>query len=267
MQDLLALYASIGLFAGLAQLAYLGVAFGVGSLLLVRGRRAGEWTQWVLGLHLILSMGIGYVLASVGVTSVEFGAPLPDGWLPWLVGGGYASSALGLCLTLDFTRRVFRPGHPVALCIAMASGTAIWAGWLGYALSGGLLHGHFVGGWYWLMTGGMIATNIWVAFEPLLYFSRLRKRVRLGLAEPVVANRMLLWGIGSVARAVLAPAGPIASAWMAGLDESARLSAGAVVLVVTSALGLITGVAYWLTFQPPRAYLRWVEARAGKGAA
>jgi hypothetical protein len=267
MHDLLALYASIGLFAGLAQLAYLGVAFGVGSLLLVRGRRAGEWTQWVLGLHLLLSMGIGYVLTSVGVTSVEFGAPLPDGWLPWTVGGGYASSALGLCLTLDFTRRVFRPGHPGALCIAFACGTAIWAGWLGYALCGGIFHGRFVGGWYWLMTGGMIATNLWVAFEPLLYFSRLRKRVRLGLAEPVVANRMLLWGIGSVARAVLAPMGPIGSSYMAGLDESARLSAGAVVLVVTSALGLTTGVAYWLTFQPPRAYLRWVEARADKGAA
>ncbi len=267
MHDLLTLYASIGIFAGLAQLAYLGVAFGVGSLLLVRGRRAGEWTQWVLGLHLLLSMGFGYVLASVGVISVEFGAPLPDGWLPWVVGGGYASSALGLCLTLDFTRRVFRPGRPSAFWIACVCGGAIWVGWLGYALTGGIFHGRFVGGWYWLMTGGMVATNGWVAFEPLLYFSRLRKRVRLGLAEPVVANRMLLWGLGSVARAVHAPYGPIASGWMAGLDEGTRLSAGAAVLVATSALGLITGTAYWLTFQPPGVYLRWVEARAGKRAA
>ena len=267
MHDLLALYASIGLFAGLAQIAYLGVAFGVGGVLLVRGHRAGEWTQWVLGLHLLLSMGIGYVLTSVGVISVEFGAPLPESLLPWMVGGGYASSSLGLCLTLDFTRRVFRPGRTGALAIAFACGLAIWAGWLGYALTGGIFHGRFVGGWYWVMTGGMVATNVWVAWEPILYFARLRKRVRLGLAEPVVANRMLLWGIGSVARAVLVPAGPIGNSWMAGLDESARLSAGAVVLVITSTLGLITGVAYWLTFQPPQAYLRWVEARAGKRVA
>jgi hypothetical protein len=266
MHDLLAFYASIGLFAGVAQLAYFAVAFGVGGVLFVRGRRSGEWTQWMLGLHMLLSMGIGYVLASIGVSAVEFGVPLPDGWLPWLVAGGYAASALGLSLTLDFTRRVFRPGRASAFWIAFVCGLMIWSGWLGYALSGGIFHGRFVGGWYWLMTGGMIATNSWVAFEPLLYYSRLRKRMRFGLAEPVVANRMLLWGIGSVARAVLAPIGPIASGFMVGLDDSTRLSVGAAVLAVTSGLGLVTAGAYWLTFQPPRAYLRWVEARAGNGA-
>jgi hypothetical protein len=264
MQDVLGLYASIGLFAGIAQIVYLGVAFGVGSLLFARGRRAGDWTQWVLGLHLLLSMGVGYLLTCVATVSVEFGSPLSPSVMPWVVGGGYAASALGLCLTLDFTRRVFRPGRAGALWVAGACGVAIWAGWLGYALSGGIFHARFVGGWYWLMTGGMVATNAWVAFEPLLYFSRLRRRVRLGLAEPVVANRMLLWSLGSLARAVLAPIGPVASAWLAGLDESARVSAGAGVLMLTSALGLVTAATYWLTFQPPRAYLRWIEARAGK---
>jgi hypothetical protein len=267
MHDLLSLYASLGAFAGVAQLAYFAVAFYVGGLLFVRGRRAGEWTQWILGLHLILSMGVGYLLTLSGTTSVEFGAPLPPVWLAWIVGTGYAATNIGLTLTIHFTRRVFRPGRGAAFAYASVSGAALWLGWLGYVVSGDVAQARFEGTWYWVMVLGMFATNSWVAFEPLVYFTRLRRRVRLGLAEPLVAERMLLWGCGSLARASLTFAGPIAKAFLDGRGEAERLSAGAVVLVVTTLLGLVTSVTYWLAFQPPRVYLRWVAARAAKRSA
>ena len=111
MQDLLGLYASIGVFAVIAQLAYFAVAFWVGGTLFLRGRRSGEWTQWLLGLHLILSMGVGYVLTCVGTVSVEFGAPLPTAVLACVLAAGYAASSAGLTTTLHFTRRVFLPGR------------------------------------------------------------------------------------------------------------------------------------------------------------
>lgn len=264
MQNLLGLYASIGLLAGVAQLAYLAVAFGVGGVLFVRGRRSGEWTQWLLGLHLMLSMGVGYLLTCAGSVSVEFGAPMPAGLLFWVMTLGYAASSAGLTTTLHFTRRVFRPGRGLPFAYAFVSGAAIWLGWLGYVLSEDVAQGRFEGEWYWLMTLGMLACNSWVAFEPLRYYAQLRKRVRLGLTEPIVAERMLLWGIGSVARASLVLAGPLASNYLAMLGEAERLSAGSFVLVSTSLLGLVTSATYWLAFQPPRFYLRWVEARAGK---
>jgi hypothetical protein len=264
MHDLLALYASIGLFAVVAQIAYFAVAFGVGGMLFVRGRRSDEWTQWLLGLHLVLSMGVGYVLTCTGVVSVEFGAPLPPLWLSWLLGIGYAASISGLTTTLHFTRKVFRPERGAALAYAFASGAAMWGGWLGYVASGDVAEGRFQGSWYWVMSSGMFATNGWVAFEPLFYCSRLHRRVRLGLADPLVAERMLLWGIGSLARTSLVFAGPLASAYLAGRSEAERLSLGAVVLVLTTLLGLVTSATYWLAFQPPRAYLRWVEARAAR---
>ena len=35
----------------------------------------------------------------------------------------------------------------------------------------------------WTMTAGILAANTWVAFEPLRYHRRMRRRARLGLAE------------------------------------------------------------------------------------
>ena len=264
MQDMLGLYASIGVFAGVVQLAYLAVAFGVGGVLFARGRRSGEWTQWLLGLHLILSMGIGYLLTCVGTVSVEYNAGLSRSLLFVILGVGYAASCAGLTTTIHFTRRVFRPGRGIAFAYATASGAALWIGWLGLVISGDVARGRFDGTWFWVMTSGMLACNVWVAFEPVSYYAQLRRRVRLGLCEPIVADRVLLWGIGSVARAILVLAGPLSSRHLATLSDAERLSHGAVVLVMSSLLGLVTAGTYWLAFQPPRAYLRWVEQRAAR---
>jgi hypothetical protein len=264
MQNMLGLYASIGVFAGVVQLAYLAVAFGVGGVLYTRGRRSGEWTQWLLGLHLILSMGIGYLLTCFGTVSVEYGAGLPKAVIFSVLSLGYCASSAGLTTTLHFTRRVFRPGRGLPFAYATVSGAAIWTGWLGYVVSGDVAEGRFEGISFWVMTSGMLACNVWVAYEPCRYYAQLRRRVRLGMSEPVVADRMLLWGIGSIARATLVLAGPLSSRYLHTLAESERISAGAMVLVTSSLLGLVTSGTYWLAFQPPRAYLRWVEQRAAR---
>jgi hypothetical protein len=267
MQNLFGLYASIGVVTAVAQLTYLAVAFGVGGLLYTRGRRAGEWTQWLLGLHLILAMGVGYLLTCVGTVSVEYGVAMPKPVLFAILAVGYCASSAGLTTTLHFTRRVFRPGRGLPFAYALGSGAAIWLGWLGYVVSGDVAFGRFEGRWFWLMTSGMLACNVWVAFEPLRYYAQLRRRVRLGMSEPIVADRILLWGIGSVARAILVLAGPLASRQLHGLGEAERLLYGAAVLVLTSLLGGVTAGTYWLAFQPPHAYLRWVERRAARRSA
>src|SRR5262245_63680178 len=169
MDNMVGFYASLGVFAGVVQLAYLAVAFGVGGLLFARGRRSGEWTQWLLGLHLILSMGIGYLLTCIGTVSVEYGFGLPRSALFAILGVGYAASCSGLTTTLHFTRRVFRPGRGIAFAYATASGAALWTGWLALVVTGDVARGRFDGGWYWAMTGGMVACNIWVACERLNY--------------------------------------------------------------------------------------------------
>jgi hypothetical protein len=267
MQSLTAVYTTTGVLAAFVQLAYLAVALVVGGMLFRRGRRAGEWTQWLLGLHLLLSMGVGFLLTCLGTVSVEFQLPLSRTAIFWILTFGYCASTSGLTTTLHFTRRIFRPGQTWALLLSVGAGATMWIGWLGYVVSGDVADGRFEGFWFWVMTSGMVVTNLWVAIEPVAYYARLRKRVRLGMVEPLVAERVLLWGIGSVARATMVLAGPLSSRHLAALGEAEKLSHGAVVLVLTSLLGFTTACSYWLAFQPPRAYLNWVERRASRRAA
>ena len=46
-------------------------------------------------------------------------------------------------------------------------------------------------------TGGSErVSSLWGAAESLRYFSMMRRRAKLGLADPLVTNRFLLWGLG-----------------------------------------------------------------------
>ena len=153
------------------------------------------------------------------------------------------------------------------LAYAFASGAAIWTGWLGYVISGDVAQGRFEGTWFWLMTGGMLACNVWVAFELQETTRTLRRRVRLGLCEPIVADRVMLWGVGSVARAILVLAGPLSSRYLHAVagSEAERLSTGAMVLVMSSPRARHGG--HVLAGLPAAArILRWVEQRAARPA-
>ena len=38
----------------------------------------------------------------------------------------------------------------------------------------------------------------WMTFEPLAYYTKLRKRLALGLADAVTTDRFRLWGVASL---------------------------------------------------------------------
>jgi hypothetical protein len=255
---MLEVYGSAGIFAGLAQLAYLATAFCVGTRLLQRARGGERLPEFLLGLHLILSMGVGYLCISFAMLWALLGK---DGALAaGLVGVGYLATLLGLCAALHFNRVVFRRESRSALGFAALCGLAMAGGWLGYGLREGFAPS--AGGpWFLFMTAGIVATNLWVAFEPLRYHALLRRRVRLGLAEPVVADRFLLWGCGSLARTGMAVMGLIISDLQLRAGSQAVLELAAPGLVLAALLGLTTSAAYALTFLPTRGYLRWVERR------
>jgi hypothetical protein len=78
-------------------------------------------------------------------------------------------------------------------------------------------------------------------------FARLRRRLRLGLADPLVADRFLLWAIGLSAMALLMASTILAPA--AGVDPAAP---GWVLL--ESLAGLVGAVSLGVAFFPSRAY-------------
>jgi hypothetical protein len=258
---MLALYGSVGVVAGLAQAIYLGAAFALAAHLLGRARRRRDLAPFLLGLHLLLAMGFGYLLCSAGMATAFLSPQGSPRLVAGLLGTGYAATILGLCVALVFQRRVFWPTARWPLALMGAFVAAMLVGWSGYAASGQLATGRYQGGFVWLLYAGMLATNLWVGIEPLVYHAKLRKRVPLGLAEPLVADRFLLWGLGSLARAAMILLGPLSQLVLDRLGADARLSYSSATLVLASLLGLATSVAYWLTFNPTAAYARWVVRR------
>jgi hypothetical protein len=260
-------YGSIGIFAGIAQLLYLVTAFVLAAHLLSRAtHQKGTSPELLLGLHLLLAMGFGYLLISVAVVDAQQGRSLGAGIAGALMGFGYLATILGLIATLVFNRRVFREDSGWARLFVWATATAMLVGWAGFGLVDGFPP-VFEGPWLWTMMTGILAANFWVAIEPLHYHRLMRRRLRLGLAEPLVVNRFLLWGCGSMARTTMVLLGLLAPYLERNLSPVALLTATAGILIFASACGFFTSVTYWLTFFPTRRYVRWVEKRAARSAA
>lgn len=258
---MLALYGSVGVVAGLAQAVYLGAAFVLAAHLLGRARRRRDIAPFLLGVNLLFAMGFGYLLCSAGMGAAMLAEEASPRLVAGLLGSGYAATIVGLCAAMVFQWRVFWPAARWPLVLMGVFAGAMLVGWAGYAASGALATGRYQGVWVWLLYAGMLATNLWVGIEPLVYHAKLRRRVPLGLAEPLVADRFLLWGLGSLARAAMLLLGPLSVLVLDRLGPDARLSYASLTLVTASLLGLATSVAYWLTFNPTAAYGRWVERR------
>jgi hypothetical protein len=112
--------------------------------------------------------------------------------------------------------------------------------------------------WYWPGAMGRLACFAWMSAAALHYYDKLRRRLPLGLADPIVVNRVLLWGLaGSITlvNAIVVCTASIIDIW--GPYGPLLF----LVTSITSALGALFG---WLAFVPPRRYLRWIEARAPK---
>jgi len=258
---MLELYGSIGLVAGVAQAVYLAAAFVLSGHLLNRARRSRDLAPLLLGLQLLFAMGFGYLLCGAGTALALLAKDPSPRLVAALLGTGNAATMVGLAAALLFEWRVFWPAERWPLALGGAFLAAMAVGWLGSAATGAFDTGTYRNAWFLLLNGGMLAANLWVGIEPLVYHAKLRRRIRLGLAEPLIVDRFLLWGLGSLARAALIVMGPLSEWAMLGLEGEARLTFSAAGMALASALGLATSVAYWLTFNPTSAYVRWVERR------
>jgi len=108
----------------------------------------------------------------------------------------------------------------------------------------------------WIGTAAQTGAFAWVSWEALRYCRMLRRRAALGLADPVVTNRIALWGVASGLIGFLFLLNPVAKAFAGIAAENLGL------LLLQSLVGLVVAVCVALAFFPPRAYLRWIAGRA-----
>jgi hypothetical protein len=173
--------------------------------------------------------------------------------------GGLLLQALGFVASAVFTWRVFRPGSAWARALALGLCAGVLATAVAWVVapgnSGIMRFQHHADLWLKILCLG------WGALESLRYWHVTRRRVALGLADPVVSASFLWWGVALAAGAL---GFVLAYDALLSLAPGARL--GTRVQLEMSLCGVVTAGSLYLAFLPPRRYLRWIDERAGAPA-
>lgn len=181
----------------MAQPAILAIAlFSLASLvvgirLVLLARRTRELPELLAGLALLGLGPFGFGLTVLSTMLIPHSLLAAD--LLWAI----ASLALnaGCAANYVFSYRVFHPGsRPVRGVVGffIAVLVALWLieAWLtGFAAAETASFATRAADW---MRGGAL---LWGAFESLRYWTLLRRRLLLGLADAVTTRRFLLWGV------------------------------------------------------------------------
>ena len=227
----------MALLAGLALLIQTGVGWVVSIRLLRLASRTRELPELALGGSVLLAIGFGYPLlvasAAAGSAPLRLaGAVLVD---------------VGFMLTAVFSWRVFRADARWAGALAAGLGAA-------FAVQLALvLPDESAAGLFQMILACVVYG--WTALEAAIRARMQDRRLRIGLGDPVVANRLWLWALmgATSTGAALVNALTIVFGIMPLEDP--------VVLVVTTASGLAQATALLLALAPPAGYVAWV-ARA-----
>jgi hypothetical protein len=238
------------------------VSLVLGPRLLALARRTGQLPEFTMGLCLLLMGGLGYPLATVGRAVTAF----PDDVRGLALGGAAICNTLGFAALSVFNWRVFRPASvaaelAVALCVTallvLVPAEAVWPGLIESALSAEPYPG--VPGYLRVVIG--ICVLYWASAEAAIFSGRIRRRLALGLADAVVADRLRLWTIAISGASVSMTTSFVLS--FQGID----LAASSLGAAIVGTLGLVSAASAWLAFLPPARYTAWVNARAGAGVA
>lgn len=234
--------------------ALLGGSFVIASLvvglrLVWLWRRTRKSPELLVGSGLLLMAVLGYPLMTVARKSLALAEPTRTG----LAAASGAAQAAGGLLLLLFVWRVFRPraewARWVVLCFAACAGGLV------------VLQTSSPGWWVWVTEErGVWAAARWLflvpigwgALESLRYWQLLRRRLRLGLSDPVLVDRFRLFGV-AMGFGLLSNLGAIALQ-IAGIEL-----VGTAVGTLAVSPALVAAVALWLAFLPPRGYLERVR--------
>ncbi len=217
------------------------VALLVGVRLLWLWRETRQLPELLIGIGVL---GIGPVGFAVTVLAQLLAESSPTASTVCYGLAQLAVSA-GAFAKLVFTWQVYHPRSRLARGAVLAGGITlvglyVHTAWRGFPVEApGLRH------------LPLVAALLWGAIEALRYRERMRRRARLGLGDPVVENRFLVWGIGAAAAGV----GSVFSI-VAGMLGGPEALVDPGVLLLLSLHGMGAALCMWLAFLPPQAYLR-----------
>lgn len=224
-------------------------------------RMAGAAERSVAGFFLTSATGLSLRMLAVTDGAVDSTLEILQNLI------GHAALSASCVALFVFTRAVFRPTERWALSL-LRGGTVASALVFGAVLLDGGLQSEDAGS-VLLANALRTASYSWCFLEALRYWKMMRRRVEMGIAEPVVANRFGLWCIwtgGLTGCLAFVLAGRLLGR-VFGLGTQAFP-----VAILVAQVAILTGivasaVAIWLSFFPPSRYLDWIDQRATRDPA
>ena len=241
------------LFGLFCALAYCIAALIVGVRLISLARRTRQLPELMMGSSFLIGAMIGYpstLLARLVVSGTSA--------LAWpLAAAGATGVALATICILVAWWRIYHPASSWAPPIVCAW-TALVVACLALELrQSAAVLASLANPWLPLrliVQGGAFAA---MACSGFLYHARLRRRMRIGLADPVVVNRIWLWNLAA-SGVTLQCVYIIAVTYLRSFFD-----AEAVVPAVYGTLGVLIALCITRAFYPSQAYLQKIRGRAG----
>jgi hypothetical protein len=222
----------------------------VGARLLRLASRTGEAPERLLGA-MFLVMGTSYVVYDLPIVFDSESL-----WTPLNFAGRVIFLPAPVILAI-FTRRVFRAESAwaawlvrgcAALLVSGVTGSALRGDWEGFSISSP---------WFWLEWSGYTIPFAWAGAESLIQHGQARRRMRLGLCDPLVCNRLLLWGLYGTVAVIVSLVIPLQHA---AYEQKSVFDATWDTLIGAGEILSIAPI--WLVFFPPAAYRRWINGAA-----
>lgn len=243
--------------AGISILLLIVASAVVGIRLIRMWQRTRQLPELYLGLLLILVAMLGYPLFIVSRATEVIG--FHGAWASFVLGA--LAMDVGFLMLYLFTWKTFRPQSRwcawliAAVACAFAVNIVSLAADTWSARSVVLQMGDQP---VWRQYSGILASDlgyVWTAVEAFRSYAVLRKRRALGLVEPLVANRVLLWGQMTLITLSVLVLNNVTSL------QNIDVLSTPWIMAYSSLGGVVQAVYLGLIFLPPQRYREWVEQR------
>ncbi len=236
--------------------AYSIIALWVGVKMLRMSQRTRRGPELLVGLAFLAGGMIGYPF---NIAATVLWASNPDlAFAAYALGQiGMASSAM---LALAAWQVMFAPSSSLARAFLGAWGVGMAALLLVSVRTTQPDPSRFASSWYAVLLFWQLTCYAIVAVAALHHAFMLRRREALGLADPVVTNRMLFWGITEISVSlqylITLCSIAVAKLGMAGLFSP----------MIIAVLGMIAATATYVAFGTQTAGVGWTRARVSAGS-
>lgn len=233
---------------------YMATITTVGIRLIVLARRNRALPELLLGTSLLVGGTLGAMIEAAGMSGHVYFTPALSGAL---LATGKLFGIVGFTCQVLFIRMVFQPDARWATSLVAAIVGTLVATYAAFALSGAFSTGTMSLAIFLVELMARCAGSVWLIVEATRYYGVMKRRLALGLADPMVTDRFRLWSIAATAGLVLLATSVPPVIWPTGDATWLEL-----LIPVFALSGVTSSGSYLLAFFPPAWYRARIESRA-----